>query len=158
MAQHKAAVKVLPGCTFKKFSKGSLPKQFGHLKTSRHHVSGLIDLGGGYGAVFLWKDGDVLERTAIYGWLTLTVGENLLPLLRLDWHPSHKGLHVSLNCEIPYDLTNRNVVGGKELQLKNAFPFDPKIEEHRTRFVNVFCARFGVTIKPEAGGELLDGH
>ena len=92
-----------------------------------------------------------LEKRALYGYAFREKPEGLEPLLRMDYHPSHKGLHVKFNCERPVDFINRDVVQGREFRL-NGLPLDPDLERDRARFVEEFCRRTAASL---GGGDLL---
>jgi hypothetical protein len=68
----------------------------------------------------------------------------LYPLARIDYHPTHKKLHIVLNCEINRDFCNRSIPGGKELNLKLDKELDPRQEQDRQYFISIVCKRLGI--------------
>ena len=95
--------------------------------------------------IFLWKTAAIREQRALYGWLFQDTARGLLPLVRLDYHPSHKNLHLVLNCENRLDLTNRDLPGCKELALHEV-DLDPDDAGNRQRFVAIFCERLKIAL------------
>lgn len=136
---------------FKEARKAKLPKHMGRVRRKRVFATDLIAIGQDISVVFLWRTGDCLEKRALYGYAFRELADGLEPLLRMDYHPSHKGLHVKFNCENPVELLNRDVVLGKEFQLK-PFSIDPDNAQDRARFVEEFCRRIAVSL---GKGELL---
>jgi len=149
----KAATKRLADYGFKPARSRRLPKPFDRFGL-RVYLSDLIDLGNDFRAVFLWRDGESLSRTAFYGHLLRDTERGLLPLAILHYHPSHKGIHGLFNCEVDRDYAGRHLPGGREFELKGTGGLDPRIEADRRRLIGIFCARFGVTLGPD--GDLLD--
>lgn len=149
----KAAAKRLVDFGFKPARSRRLPKPFDRLGL-RTYLSELIDLGNDFRAVFVWRDGESLSRTAFYGHLLRETERGLLPLAILHYHPSHKGIHGLFNCEIDRDYVGRHLPGGREFELKGAIGLDPRIEEDRYRLIGIFCERFGVTLGRD--GDLFD--
>lgn len=144
----KAAPKRLVDYAFKPARSRQLPKPFNRLGP-RAYLSDLIDLGKDYRAVFIWRDGETLSRTAFYGHLLRQTERGLLPLAILHYHPSHKGVHGLFNCEVERDYTGRHLPGGREFVLKGGAGFDPRIEGDRHRLIGIFCERFGVILGPD---------
>jgi hypothetical protein len=142
----KVQAKRLVGYEFKPIKRNTMPAPLSKVGGARRQCTGLISVAEELRACFLWRDGEILERTAIYGWLFHQSNGSLVPLVRLDWHPSHKGLHVTLNCEGHYDLTGRDLVGGKEFDLSKSESFDPRAEEDRARFISLFCELCNITL------------
>jgi len=149
----KTMEKRLVEYAFKPARSRHLPKPFNRLGP-RTYLSELIDLGNDYRAVFIWRDGEILSRTAFYGHLLRETERGLLPLAILHFHPSHKGIHGLFNCEIERDYTGRYLPGGREFDLKDGAGLDPRKERDRHRLVGIFCDRFGVILGP--GGDLFD--
>jgi len=143
MLKHLKAYKHLPPFKFSPAKKGMLPKPLNHLRSS-HYCTDLLNLGSNYRLVFVWKDNELWERRAINAYFFLTKEDNLYPLARIDYHPSHKELHIHISCEDMRDLTNRNLAGIKEFNLKLKKPIDPAIETDRMRFVNIVSERLGI--------------
>lgn len=149
----KAEPKRLIDYEFKSARNRRLPKPFDRLGP-RTNLSELIDLGNNFRAVFIWRDGESLSRTAFYGHLLCETERGLLPLAILHYHPSHKGIHGLFNCEVERDYVGRHLPGGREFALKGTTSLDPRIEGDRHRLIGIFCERFGVTLGPD--GDLLD--
>lgn len=136
---------------FKESRRAKLPKHMEHIRRKRVLATDLIAVGQDVSVVFLWRTGDCLEKRALYGYAFRQKPEGLEPLLRMDYHPSHKGLHVKFNCERTVDLINRDVVQGREFRLKD-MTFDPDNPTDRARFVAEFCRRIAARL---GEGELL---
>jgi hypothetical protein len=122
-----------------------LPKPLDKLAGKRFRVSALYEIGAELAAVFVWKTGDIPEKRALYGWLFVRSPRGLVPLVRLDYHPSHKNLHLVANCERGLDLTNRGLPGCPEFALRTV-DLDPDVAEHRMRFVSLFCERLNIRL------------
>lgn len=144
----KAATKRLVDYGFKPARSRRLPKPFDRLGP-RVNLSELINLGGDFRAVFIWRDGEALSRTAFYGHLMRETERGLLPLAILHYHPSHKGVHGLFNCEVDRDYVGRHLPGGREFELKGETGLDPRIEGDRYRLIGIFCKRFGVILGPD---------
>jgi hypothetical protein len=144
----KAVVKRLTAYGFKPARSRRLPKPFDRLGP-RANLSELIDLGGDFRAVFIWRDGEALSRTAFYGHVLRETERGLLPLAILHYHPSHKGIHGLFNCETDRDFTGRYLPGSREFTLKGGENLDPRIEADRHRLIGIFCERFGVILGPD---------
>lgn len=140
----------LVNCAFSPIKK-KLPKPLDKLSGGRIKATPLIDVGASMRAVFIWKTGVVREQRSLYGWLFREVDRGLEPVARLDYHPSHKNLHVVFNCERDLDLTNRGLPGCKEFKLRDT-NLDPDEVVDRNRFISIFCKRFGIRL---GEGELL---
>lgn len=136
---------------FKESHKAKLPKHMEHIRRKRVYATDLTSVGRDIQVVFLWRTGDCLEKRALYGYAFRQKPEGLEPLLRMDYHPSHKGLHVKFNCEQPVEYINRDVVQGREFQLRHQ-PLDPDDARDRARFVEAFCRRIAAAL---GEGELL---
>jgi len=143
--------KPLSECHFAPAKKGKLPKPLDRLGGPRLKVTPVYDVGDGLKVIFVWKTGPYLETRSLYGRLFQETERGMLPIVRLDYHPSHKNLHVKVNCETEIDLVNRDLVKTKEFSLTNV-ALDPDIEEDRLHFVAIFCERFGIRL---GNGELL---
>lgn len=128
-----------------------LPK-FLRLKSKRIHHSDLLDAGGSYRVLFVWRDGSIREKRAFGAWLFLAKDVELVPIARLDYHPSHRGLHLHLNCEDSRDLTNRGLPGAKILNLKNTQKWDPKTGIDRINLVNRALQCFSISLPTVEGG------
>lgn len=136
---------------FREARKARLPKHMARVRSQRVFATDLIEIGQGLSVVFLWRSGDCLEKRALFGYAFREHAEGLEPLLRMDYHPSHKGLHVKFNCENTLELVNRDVVQGREFGLKAA-AYDPGKERDRARFVADFCRCIGASL---GQGDLL---
>lgn len=136
---------------FKESRKAKLPKHMERVRSKRVFTTDLIAVGRDISVVFLWRTGDCLEKRALYGYAFRQQPEGLEPLLRMDCHPSHKGLHVKFNCERSVKFINRDVVQGREFRL-NHQPLDPDKELDRARFVEEFCRRIAASL---GEGDLL---
>jgi len=135
--------KRLEDCRFGPCRKGKLPKPLDKLSGERIQATPLYEVSDTLRAVFVWKTAEGKEQRQLYGWLFQYTARGLLPLARLDYHPSHKNLHVLLNCEQGRDLTNRGLPGCKEFALKE-LDLDPDDASDRRRFVAIFCERFNI--------------
>jgi hypothetical protein len=142
----KAQEKQLVGYEFKPIKRNTMPPPLSKVGGARRQCTGLISVSEELSVCFLWRNGEILEQTAIYGWLFCKTKGFLVPLVRLDCHPSHKGLHMVLNCEGNYDLAGRDLVGGKEFDLSKTGIFDPRVEEDRARFISLFCELCKITL------------
>lgn len=127
-----------------------LPKPLDKLGGPRVKASPLYNVGHELKAVFVWKTAPVKEQRQLYGFLFKEVPRGLMPMVRLDYHPSHKGLHILLNCEDERDLTNRGLPGCKELAITDK-ALDPDVEDDRNRFIALFCERVNIELG-EPGG------
>ena len=146
----KRAPKVLREIKFRSVQKGAYPRPFDKLSGSKLRVSGLIDVGDDrLKVMFLWKDGDILERRSFYGYLMTDIDGVLVPLAIMHYHPSHKGLHMLTNCEVDRDFSGRLLPGARELAMSTPTGIDPSIDSDRNRLVNIFCERCGIRISPD---------
>jgi len=146
----KIAAKRLDYVAFQAAKKGKLPKPLDKLGGARLHATSLMSLGGCLSAVFVWKTAPIVEQRQLYGWLFQEVEQGMLPLARMDYHPSHKNLHVVLNCERELDLTNRGLPGCKEFALREV-TLDPDNEQDRFRFITIFCERLNIKLGEDTG-------
>lgn len=136
---------------FKESRKARLPKHMERVRGKRVFATDLIELGRNISAVFLWRTGGALEKRALYGYAFRQHPEGLEALLRMDYHPSYKGLHVKFGCEQPVSFINRDVVQGREFRLNNV-ALDPDESRDRARFVEEFCRRISASF---GEGDLL---
>ncbi|MBI5331642.1 MAG: hypothetical protein HZB71_13655 [Betaproteobacteria bacterium] len=150
LKQTKSAEKRLVEISFKPARSRRLPKPFDRLG-ARAYLSDMIELGGEFRAVFVWRDGETVSRSSFYGHLLQSTDAGLLPLAILHYHPSHKGLHAVLNCEIERNYVGRQLPGAPEFSLKGADGLDPRSEADRKRLVCLFCERFGVMLGQDGG-------
>ncbi len=143
---------------FSTLKKKQFPKPLDVLRSTKFKASNWFSIGSNQYAVFILKTSEVLEQRAIYGWLFREIDERYEPLIRMDYHCSHKNLHAKLNCESPLDLIGRNLVQCKEFDLTapdrdlRASGFDPEDEQDQKRFVHLFCSRFGIGLKSVGDG------
>jgi len=128
--------------------RAKLPKPLDKLAGGNLRATPLYEVGGDIRATFVWRTGDILEKRALFGHLFRNTARGIEPLARLDYHPSHKNLHVVLPCDVSIDLTNRHVVQGRELALRKV-ELDPDNETDRRRFVSTFCERFNIKLGEE---------
>jgi hypothetical protein len=138
--------KRLEGCQFGPCRKGKLPKPLEKLGGERFKVTPLYEVNPTLRAVFIWKTAEVREQRALYGWLFQETPRGLVPLIRQDYHPSHKNLHLVLNCERDLDLTNRGLPGCRELALHEV-DWDPDEASDRQQFVKIFCERLKIDLE-----------
>ena len=145
----KRAAKVIRHVTFKPLKRGKLTRPFDKLGGARLTYAGPLELGSGYTALFLARDGDTLERRAFYGYLLQRHGPDWLPLAALHYHPSHKGVHLVLNCGQLPDYTGRLLPGAPELALRTACAYDPGADQGRLQLVHLFCTRLNIRLAPD---------
>lgn len=139
LATIKRAPKRLATATFGPIRK-KLPPPLDGLSRSRRETSGVIEVSDDLRAVFITKSGAAREEKSMYGFL-FKEATRWIPLLRMDLHLSHKGLHIVVNCEDERDLSGRSLPASKEFAL-DRFPvstFDPDREEDRQKFIAAFC-------------------
>jgi len=146
----KRATKRLENVTFQPAKKGKLPKPLDKLGGARLYATSLLSLGDDARAVFVWKTAAIVEQRQLYGWLFHSSENGLLPLARMDYHPSHKNLHMVLNCERELDLTNRGLPGCKEFALREV-TLDPDNEQDRFHFITIFCERLNIKLGEDTG-------
>ena len=146
----KRVSKRLENVAFQPAKKGKLPKPLDKLGGARLYATPLLNLGGDTCGVFVWKTAPIVEQRQLYGWLFQSTENGLLPLARMDYHPSHKNLHMVLNCERGLDLTNRSLPGCKEFALHEV-TLDPDNEQDRFHFVTIFCERLNIKLGEDTG-------
>ena len=146
----KQTQKRLESVAFHPAKKNKLPKPLDKLGGTRLYATSLLNLGGDLRAVFVWKTGIIVEQRQLYGWLFQLVENGLLPIARMDYHPSHKNLHVVLNCERELDLINRGLPGCKEFALREV-TLDPDNEQDRSHFITIFCERLNIKLGEDTG-------
>ena len=112
----------------------------------------LYEVGGDLRVAFVAKTAAAREQRQLYAWAFQATEKGLLPLARMDYHPSHKGLHMVLNCERGLDLTNRGLPGCREFALGDV-ELDADEDKDRNKFVALFCERLGIELG-KAGGLL----
>lgn len=152
---HLRTRKAISGIEFKPAAKSRETVPPLRLRGSRVQHMDALDAGDGYVVVFVWKDGPVRERRSFYCYLYLQAQpRHYVPLARVDYHPSHKGLHVVLNCEDGRDLTNRNLPGCRELALSCREGLDPAQERDRESLVHRAMDRLGIEFETPEGSLL----
>lgn len=125
------------------------------IRGRRVHHTDVMDCGGAYRALFVWRDGEIREKRSFYAWLFIAKGEkDLIPLARIDYHPSHKDLHILVNCEDSRDLTNRALPGSRELTLTPLRALDPAEELDRQTLIRRAMEIFGIEFATPDGGLL----
>lgn len=144
--------KTVHSVVFKPSSKSRGMPKFLQLKSRRVEHTDLIDAGSDYRVLFLWRDGPYFEKRKFSAWLFLSSGEDLIPIARMDYHPSHKGFHLHLNCEDERDLTNRALPGAKELSFGKNRRLDPKLEIDRINLTEQALKCFRISLPSEQGG------
>lgn len=149
LAAAKRQEKCLRAVRFKPLRRRHLPRPFDKLGGPRLAHYGLLDVAETLTVLFLARDGDSLERRAFYAYLLERTSAGLLPLTILHYHPSHKGLHLIVNCGEGADYTNRQLPGAPELALRTPADLDPGTPAGRIRLVNLFCERCGIRIAPD---------
>jgi hypothetical protein len=151
---HLGTHKEIDGVKFVRAKRGRLKSPYPRIKGGRTHHTDILDAGGSYQVLFAWKDGAVRERRSFYCWLWLERPDGLAPIARLDYHPSHKDLHVNLNCEGVLDLINRDCVACKEFNLHSKGQLDPAQERDREALIRVAMECFGIKFITPAGNLL----
>lgn len=149
LAALKRQPKRLRAVAFTSLRKRHLPRPFDKLGGPRLQHSGLIDVSETLAVLFLVRDGESPERRAFYGYLVQRTLDGLLPLVILHYHPSHKGVHILVNCDTSQDYTSRQLPGAPELTLRTPDSIDPGTQAGRLRLINLFCERCGVRIAPD---------
>jgi hypothetical protein len=149
---HLRSPKVIRGIVFKPASGSRNMPKFLQLKGRRIHHTDMLEAGDSYRALFLWKDGNIFEKRKFSAWLFLSEGDDLTPIARMDYHPSHKGFHVHLNCEDARDLTNRALPGSKDLAVGRTRRWDPKVEIDRINLVDQALGCFCISMPSSEGG------
>lgn len=146
----KRVPKRLENVAFHPAKKSKLPKPLDKLGGTRLYATSVLNLGGDMCAVFVWKTAPIVEQRQLYGWLFQTIENGLLPISRMDYHPSHKNLHMVLNCERGLDLSNRSLPGCKEFALREV-TLDPDNEQDRFHFITIFCERLNIKLGEDTG-------
>lgn len=149
---HLQAPKWVDAVDFKAASSSREMPKFLRLKGKRIHHTNILDAGGLYRVLFVWRDGSILEKRSFAAWLFVAQGAELVPVVRMDYHPSHRGLHVHANCEDDRDLTNRALPGAKILNLKNTQNWDPKLGIDRINLVSRALQYFSISLVEAEGG------
>lgn len=150
LAAIKQQTKRLRSVEFKPLRKRQLPKPLNQLGGPRMSASGLLPVADDLCVAFLIRSGETLARRAFFGYLFQQTQSGLLPLMILHYHPSHKGVHVLVNCETARDYTERQLPGAPELALRTpAEAVDPDTPQGRNQLITLFCARCGIAIAPD---------
>jgi hypothetical protein len=146
LRNRKARPKTLPKVEFKPLRKGALPRPLKELGGPRLTASKLVDVGNGLKVVFVVRSGDILERKAFFAYLFEEHNDVLVPLAILHYHPSHKGVHLIVNCETGREFGGRQLPGAPEFALKSARLFDPEDPNDRSELILAFCKRCNISI------------
>lgn len=151
LAVHKAAPKRLMGMpSFKRLTRGKLPKPFHKMGAPRLQATSLIAVSDKHRVIFMWRDGETLQDAAFMAWLFFVQGEQVLyPLFELHFHPSHKGVHCKTPCRSDMDYNNRQLPAAWELNLATSEGLDPRSDTHRKQLMLQFCAACGITVTQE---------
>lgn len=145
-----AAGKRIESVQFSPLRRGRLPKPLDKLAGTRLWATPLYEVSEDVRVVFIAKTGETRVQRQLYAWAFLAGERGLLPLARMDYHPSHKGLHLVVNCERGLDLTNRGLPGCNEFALAHV-ELDPDLPEDRSRFVTLFCERLHIELGKPGG-------
>lgn len=138
----QGVAKRLTDIQFTPHKKRRFPAPWQNVAESRRSSTCLMEVASGLHVAFIARTGPSYEAKCLYG--CLFAGDPsgpLTPLVRMDWHPSHKGLHAVFNCEDVRDFKGRGLTGCKELALERyrVSYLDPDSEQDRLRFVEIFC-------------------
>jgi hypothetical protein len=148
---HLHAPKTITGIAFMPPSKSrALPPPF-RLKSKRVQHTNFLNAGGDYRVLFLWRDGRTRDRKAYYCYLYLKCAHGNMPLARIDYHPSHKDLHMLVNCEDERNLVNRNLPGCRQLSLRSVGSLDPALETDRSRLIKISMTLFNIEYSAPMG-------
>lgn len=150
--RHIRQPKTIDSVKFRRASKSRDMPRFLKLRGERIHHTDVLNAGGPYRLLFLWRDGAGFTRRKFMVWLFLEKTDDLVPVARMDYHPSHKGFHVHLNCEERRDFTNRAMPGARDLALKGTRPLDPSLELDRTNLVGVAMRCFNIEFRQNNEG------
>ena len=143
----KNQTKRLSTVQFRTLRRGGLPRPLDKIGGKRYLVAGPEQVAENLVVIFLVRDGETLERRAFYAHLFQTdPSGGLLPLAILHYHPSHKGIHIVLNCQTGRDYLNRLLPGAPELALDTPPGLNPANDTDRLRLVDIFCRRCGIAL------------
>ena len=143
----KNQTKRLSALQFRTLKRGGLPRPLDKIGGKRYLVAGPEQVAENLVVIFLVRDGETLERRAFYAHLFQTdPSGGLLPLAILHYHPSHKGIHIVLNCQTDRDYLNRLLPGAPELALNTPPGLNPANDTDRLRLVDIFCGRCGIAL------------
>jgi len=149
----KNQAKHLTAVQFRTFKRGGLPRPLDKVGGKRYLAAGPEKVADDLLVIFLVRNGETLERRAFYAYLFQNdPSGGLLPLANLHYHPSHKGIHIVLNCQTDRDYLDRLLPGAPELALDTPPGLNPANDTDRLQLVNIFCSRCGITM---GEGELL---
>lgn len=149
----KHQTKRLTAIQFRPLKRGGLPRPLDKIGGKRLLAAGPTQVADNLLVIFLVRDGDTLERRAFYAHLFQNgPSGGLLPLAILHYHPSHKGVHVVLNCQTDRDYLDRLLPGAPELALTTPQGLNPANATDRLQLVTIFCRCCGITL---GEGELL---
>lgn len=143
----KNQAKRLTAVQFRTFKRGGLPRPLDKIGGKRYLAAGPEQVAENLLVIFLVRDGETLERRAFYAYLFQSdPSGGLLPLANLHYHPSHKGIHIVLNCQTDRDYLDRLLPGAPELALNTPPGLNPANDTDRLRLVDIFCRRCGITL------------
>lgn len=145
----KCRPKRLRAVSFKPLRRRQLPKPLQQLGGPRLSHSGLLEVADDLCVLFLVRSGETRVRRAFFGYLFQQTQRGLLPLLILHYHPSHKDVHVLVNCKTTRDYTERQLPGAPELALHAPTALDPENQQDRNQLISLFCERCGIRIAPD---------
>lgn len=150
----KDQAKRLTAIQFRPLKRGGLPRPLDKIGCKRLLAAGPAQVADNLLVIFLVRDGDTLERRAFFAHLFQSglPGGGLLPLAILHYHPSHKGIHIVLNCQTDRDYLDRLLPGAPELALATPQGLNPANATDRLQLVSIFCRCCGITL---GEGELL---
>lgn len=146
LLSRKLQTKTLQIVEFKPLRKGALPRPLKELGGPRLAPSKLLEVAAGLKVTFVVRSGDVLERRAFFAYLFEEHNDGLVPMAILHYHPSHKGVHLIVNCETGRDYTGRQSPGAPEFALTTDRVLDPEDPNDRSELILVFCKRCNISI------------
>ncbi|MDG5498934.1 hypothetical protein [Marinobacter sp. BGYM27] len=145
LREHLKSPKFVSGIEFTPVTKSrNLPRFVKFRSRGRVRCSDILDAGDGYRVMFVWRSGPARVKRLFSAWLFLAAGDDLVPLARLDYHPSHKGIHIHVNCDESRDHTNRMMPGCKSLNMKTTGDYDPDNSIDRQNLVGIAMDRFNI--------------
>lgn len=146
LRSRKLQTKSLPAVEFRPLRKGSLPRPLKELGGPRLTASKLLEVASGLKVAFVARSGDTLERRAFFAYLFEERNDVLVPLAILHYHPSHKGVHLIVNCETERDYSGRQLPGAPEFPLATGRLLDPEDPDDRSKLILAFCKRCNISI------------
>uniref|UniRef100_E6QVB8 Uncharacterized protein n=1 Tax=mine drainage metagenome TaxID=410659 RepID=E6QVB8_9ZZZZ len=143
----KNQTKRLTAVQFRTFKRGGLPRPLDKIGGKRYLAAGPEQVAENLLVIFLIRDGETLERRAFYAYLFQSnPSGGLLPLANMHYHPSHKGIHIVLNCQTERNYLDRLLPGAPELAIGTPPSLNPANDTDRLRLVDIFCRRCGITL------------